>query len=63
MEPVIVARLLHVSVMACCSNASALAGFEQYLWSVSCLVCQHLSMLDEDSKDMVACLWVGECAW
>jgi hypothetical protein len=49
--------------MACGRDASAAASFEHDSWSVSCLVCQHLSLLDEDSKDMVACLWVGECAW
>ena len=29
----------------------------------SCLVCQRQFAIEENSRDMVARLWVGECAW
>ena len=63
MEPVTLARLLLVIVMVGCSNASAAVCFEHDISGVSCLVGQHLFVLEENSWDMVSCLRVGECAW
>ena len=29
----------------------------------SCLACQRQFAIEENSRAMVACLWVGECPW
>ena len=63
MEPVTLARLLLVSVRVSCSSASAAACLDHGMSGVSCLVGQHLFVLEENSWDMVSCLRVGECAW
>ena len=62
MEPVLLARLLRANVIACRVSASVAAGFEQDVCSASCLSCQRQFMIEENSRDMVAYLWVGECA-
>jgi hypothetical protein len=63
MEPVALARLLLVIVRVGCCSESAAVCLEHAASGVSCLVGQHLFVLEENSRDMVACLWVGECAW
>ena len=63
MEPVRLVRLLHAYVMAGSLDASGVAGFEQTACDVSCLVCQHLFTLEENSRNMVALLRQSECAW
>ena len=63
MEPVTLARLPLVIVRVGCSNESAVACLEHDMSGVSCLVSQHLFVLEENSWDMVSCLRVGECAW
>ena len=63
MEPVTLVRLLLVPVRVGCSNASAAGCFEHDTSGVSVLVSEHLFVLEENSWDMVSCLWVGECAW
>ena len=37
-------------------------GLERDVRGASCLVCQHLVSAEENFRDMVACLRVGECA-
>ena len=56
-------RLLHVHVMLRCLNASVTVWCDQDACSASCLVCYHSCVSGENSKDMVACPWVCECAW
>jgi hypothetical protein len=63
MEPVALVRLLLVNVRVGCCNASAAVCSNHAASGVSCLVGQHLFVLEENSRDMVACLRVGECAW
>ena len=63
MEPVALARLLLVIVKAFCYNVSAADCLEHAASGASCLAGQHLFTLVENSKDMVARLRVGECAW
>ncbi len=49
--------------MACRFNASVATGFDLDVRGVSYLVCQRRFGLEENSRDMVVCLRVGECAW
>ena len=56
-------RLLHANVMICCFSASVVVGFDQDVCSASCLVCQQQFAFEENSRDMVACPRVCECAW
>ena len=49
-------RLLSANVMARCFNASVAAGFDLDVLGVSLLVCQRRFRLEENSRDMVACL-------
>jgi hypothetical protein len=63
MEPVFLARLPLASARVSCFNASVAVCFEPDVSGVSCLVSQHLFALEENSRDMVAWLRSGECAW
>ena len=62
MEPVILARLSFTMVRIVCCSASAANCLELVVGGVSCLVRQHLFLLEENFEDMGAYLWVGECA-
>ena len=55
-------RLLHANVMLCCLNASVAVWYDQTVCSASCLVCYRPCTSGENSKDMVACPRVCECA-
>ena len=55
-------RLLLSKVMACHFNASVVAGFDLDGNSVSCLACQRQFIIEENSRDMVICFRVTECA-
>ena len=55
-------RLLRVNVIACCFNVSVVVSLEQDVRGASCLVCHRQFAAEENFKDMVACLWAGECA-
>ena len=50
-------------MIACCLNASVTVGFDPDARGGSCLVCQRQFAIEENSRDMVARFWVGECAW
>ena len=63
MEPVFLARLPLASVRVGCFNESVAACLDHDVSGVSCLVSQHLFVLEENSEDMVAWLRLGECAW
>ncbi len=54
------ARLLCVNVIACCCNVSVVVSLEQDMLGVSCLVCHLWFVIEENFRDMVACLRVGE---
>ena len=56
-------RLLRANAMARWFNASVPAGSELDVRGVSRLVCQREFAIEEISRDMVAYLRVGECAW
>ena len=56
-------RLLRANVIASRSSASVVGGFDLDVRSVSCHVCQRQFAIEENSGDLVACLWVCECAW
>jgi hypothetical protein len=54
------ARLLRVNAIACFFNVSVVVSLEQDMRGVSCLVCHHQFIIEENFRDMVACLRVGE---
>ena len=56
------ARLSRASVIACYFNASVVVGFERDARGASCLVCQQQFTAEENFRDMVAYLRVGECS-
>ena len=56
-------RVLVLSkVMACHFNASVVAGFDLDVITASRLACQRQFIIEENSRDMVNCLRVTECA-
>ena len=55
------ARLLRASVTACCFNASVVVGLDQDACGASCPVSHCQFTHEENNRDMVACLWAGEC--
>ena len=56
-------RLLRAKVIACFFNASVVVGFDLGARGGSCLVCQRQFTIEENSRDMVVCPRVSECAW
>ena len=59
----ILVRLLRANVIAFRSSASVVGGFDLDVRSVSCHVCQRQFAVEENSRDLVTCPWVSECAW
>ena len=55
-------RLLGANVMARCFNASVAAGFDMDAGGVARLACQRQFGVEENSRDLVSCLRVTECA-
>ena len=55
-------RLLRAMVMACCISASVAVGFDLVVRDASCLVCHRRFDGEDNPWDLVAYLWVGECA-
>ena len=55
-------RLLRASVIACCFNASVAVGSDLVVRDASCLVCHRWFGGEDNSWDLVVCLWVNECA-
>jgi hypothetical protein len=49
-------------MIACCFNASVAVGFDCDVRGASCLVCHHQFTAEENFRDMVARLRLGECA-
>ncbi len=56
-------RLSRANAIACCYSASVAVGPEQYARGASCLACQLQFTLEENLRDLVACLRAGECSW
>ena len=54
MEPVFLARLSCVLVIANCLNASQAVGIDLAVRGASCLVCQRRCRLEDNSEDMVS---------
>ena len=55
-------RLPRTTVIACVISASGGMGFDLAVRNVSCLVCHRQCGGEDNSWDMVACLWVCERA-
>ena len=49
-------------VTACCISASVAVGFDLVVRDASCLVCHRRFDGEDNPWDLVAYLWVGECA-
>ena len=56
-------RLLCAKVMVRCVSASVAVGSELDVRGVSHLVCQRRCGFEENSRDMVSCSRMTECAW
>ncbi len=56
-------RLSRANAIACCYSASAAVGLEQDVRGASCFACQLQFTIEENLRDLVACLRAGECSW
>ncbi len=55
-------RLLCASVIACLHNVSVGVGFDLAVRDASCLVCHRRFGGEDNSWEMVVCLWANECS-
>ena len=56
-------RLLRAMVRFCLCSANVVVILELAVRSGSCLACQRWSKTEENSRVMVICPRVDECAW
>ena len=55
-------RLSCAMEMPCCINENDVIGFDLVACDASCLVCHRRSESEDNFLDMVARLWLFECA-